>query len=160
MSVGESHPHGSTTCAYEGVNGVRSQRSQPQRRPSVFCVSFSIRFFPLLRRQLTCCSRFLESTVSSFRLVANCLHRLQSSLESIFWTESCCAQRRSPSLWISLIGMGEPHAHMRESMESTSDSSLSLFVTFSIRLSASSSIDVLFRPYYSVVRDLRHFASL
>jgi hypothetical protein len=62
MSAGEPHEHMSTSSAYEvGVNGVNLSVI-PQS-----CVSFSIRFFPLLRRQLqlTCCSRRFESTVSN-----------------------------------------------------------------------------------------------
>ena len=53
------------------------------------------------------------------------------------------------------MSMGEPHAHMRESIESISASSLSLFVSLSIRFLplCSSRIDVLFSSFgiYSIV---------
>ena len=81
--------------------------------PLSLFVSFSIRFFPNPFASLR-----IDVLFSSFGIYGIVVaSRLQSS-PSIFWTESRCAQHRSPSLaqWISLI---RSYAHMSESTEVT-----------------------------------------
>jgi hypothetical protein len=92
MSMGESHEHGRTTCAYEGVNGVN--------------------FRVIAQSSASGSSSKLFNFVSS-PIVRN---PVQSSLSN-FWAES---QRLSLSLaqWRSPIRMRNSYAHMTESMES------------------------------------------
>jgi hypothetical protein len=104
-----SHSHETTQLQSASIS-VSSLCRLHQVFPSASSLSlfirFSIRFFPLLRRQ--------------------------SLLGLIFRTEPRCAQSRSLSLarWISLIRMKDSYAQMRESTESISASSLSLSSAF------------------------------
>jgi hypothetical protein len=102
MRMKESHEHGETTCAYEGVNEVN--------------------FRVIAQSSASGSSSKLFNLVSS-PILAN---PVQSS-PSIFWTESL---RLSLSLakWKSPIRMRNSYAHMRESTESLFASSLSLLL--------------------------------
>jgi hypothetical protein len=124
MRMEESHEHMSTPSAYDGVNGVTSASLNFIAIVPKFCASGSLSSFLIeFHRQLTSCSRRLESTISSFPILAN---PLQSS-PSISWTES---QRRSLSVaqWRSPIRMRNSYAHMTESAESLSASSFILLL--------------------------------
>jgi hypothetical protein len=118
MSMGESHEHGRTTCAYGGVNGVNFRVIAQSS-----ALGSSLKLFNLV-------SPSIDSIFPSFRIHGIVvINHLPSSPFSLASPSSpivsnhphrSSVQCRTLSLaqWISPIRMKEPHAHMRESTES------------------------------------------
>jgi hypothetical protein len=159
MSMGESHEHGRTTCAYGGVNGVNFRVIAQSS-----ALGSSLKLFNLV-------SPSIDSLFPSFRIHGIVvINHLPSSPFSLASPSSpivsnhphrSSVQCRTLSLaqWISPIRMKEPHAHMRESTESTSASALSLLhASFSVSFWSPSASSLI--QSYSVTLNLRHFASL